>query len=211
MGILRDNGYWGDVVNRMEQLRPPLGDAMSKESAAQIRSIACEALNKLVNDPEFREDIEHVVALGMSATVVDNPDTPDFPRFLNAFMLLENKILADSNVNTAAARDLQNEIHRVAMNREQPKDRFDRLAEKIAFCAKLACDRTILEDPKKPPLLAVVWRAAKGVALIGMNMGTAGAAAVTLGPVGAAATGTVAGISASYGASLIHEAIKGRW
>jgi hypothetical protein len=211
MGILLDNKYWADVVNRLDQLTPKLGETITKDAAKQIRSIACEALTKLTTDPDFQKDLAHAIDLGMKATVIDDPTIPGFPKFLEEFMLQENKILGDSNVKTTAARDLQSEIHRTAMNKDQPKNRFDRLDAKIAFCAKLACDPTIPEDPKKLSLFAVALKAVKGVAVIGMDVGTAAAAAITLGPAGAAATGTVAGISAGYGAGMIVDAVKGRW
>jgi hypothetical protein len=211
MGILLDNKYWADVVNRLDQLMPKLGETITKDSAMQIRAIACEALTKLIQDPDFQKDLAHAIELGMKATVVDDPTVPSFPKFLEEFMLHENKILGDSGVKTTAARDLQNEIYRIAMDRDQPKNRFDRLDAKIAFCAKLACDPTIPEDPKKPSLFAVALKAVKGVAVIGMDVGTAAAAAVTLGPAGAAATGTVAGISASYGAAMVADAVKERF
>jgi hypothetical protein len=84
------------------------------------------------------------------------------------------------------------------------------LEPKITFCKKLACDSNAVEDPKKP-LWIVVWRAVKGVGLIGVDIGAITGAAVTLGLAGGAAAGSVAAISTGYGAALVQDAVKGRW
>lgn len=88
-------------------------------------------------------------------------------------MVLENKILTDAGVDSIASRDVEREIRALATQADAYS--LDRLHDKIMFLQRLACDPNAADDPKKP-LWQAVWRGLKGVGLIGIDAGTAGAA-----------------------------------
>jgi hypothetical protein len=208
MGKLLDTKFWADTLNELTSLNPPLGQPIKKADASRIKSIACKAFSAVVDDPMFHADITHAINLAKSAHVISAPKTKDFEKFLDDFMRLENKLLADAGVNSVASRALDQEIRRIAVSPDST--RFDRLEEKIVFCRELACDPKAAYDSKKPPW-EVALRAVEGLGVIGVDAAAAGGAAVTLGPFGVAAAGSVAAISGSYGAAIIADAIKGRW
>src|SRR5439155_27197800 len=202
MGMLLNTRFWADTLNQLATLQPALGQPINEKNGAQIRQIACTAFSTLLDDPQFPVDLAHAIDLAKSASRIDATKTPNFLAFLDSFMLLENKILADAGVNTVASRDLDRETRMIAKSADTK--RLEQLQGKITFLKKLACDSDAAADPKKPFWLAV-WRGIKGVGLIGLDVGTAAGSAVVLGPAGAAATGTVAGISAGYGAALVED------
>ena len=208
MGKLFDTKFWADTLNDVTSLKPPLGQPIKKADASRIKSIACKAFSTVLDDPMFHADIAHAISLAKSAHVINSPKTKDFEKFLDDFMRLENKLLADAGVNSVASRDLAQEIRRIAVSPDP--SRFDQLEQKIVFCRKLACDPKAAYDPKKP-IWQVALRAVEGLGLIGVDAGAAGGAAVILGPFGVAAAETVAAISGGYGAAIIAGAIKGRW
>ena len=207
MGILLDKRFWAGTLNQLASLQPGLGRPISKKNAARIREIACNAFSALLADPQFSVDLAKAVNLAKSGPPID-AKTPNFLEFLKSFMLLENKILDDAGVDTVASRDLEREIYVIAGVADSTD--LDRLKDKINFLQKLACDSNAAEDPKRPFWLAA-WRGVKGAGLIGIDLGTVAGTAVTLGPAGAAVSGTVAGTSIGFGAALVKDALKGRW
>lgn len=210
MGVLKDGQYWTGVLNQISALNPPIGHDISPANAAAIRQLACAAFTKLLDDPDFEQDLGDAIAAARDAAPALNATRhPNFDHFVDLFMVLEAKILRDAGLKAKAVGELDREL-RSAL-KEPESDRMEGLADKIRYCRKLACDPTIPEDDKKTPLWKVAVQAAKGVGVIGADVGAAAGAAVTLGPAGAAAVGTVAGISAGAGASMIQKAIKGRW
>ncbi len=208
MSRLADTEFWANSLNQIAPLTPALGNPINAGDAAKIRQIACRTLTLLLDDPEYPKDLANAVAQAKTATAIDATDTPQFVEFLDRFVLLESKILADARVDTVASRDLEREIRIVA--KAPDARRLEQLADKIAFLQRLACDPDAVDDPKRP-LWMTVWRGVKGVALIGIDVGSAAGATLVLGPGGAAAIGTVAGISAGYGAAFVSDALKGRW
>lgn len=210
MGVLKDAQYWTGILNEISALNPRIGQDISAANADAIRQLACRAFKKLLDDPDFEQDLgEAIAAARDAAPALASPRHPNFHHFVDLFMELEAKILRDAGLNKKAVGELDREL-RSALREPEP-DRLEGLADKIRYCRKLACDPTIPEDPKKTPLWKVAMQAVKGVGVIGADVGVAAGAAVTLGPAGAAAVGTVAGISAGAGASMIGKAIKGRW
>jgi hypothetical protein len=207
MGILLDNKFWACTLNQLASLQPKLGRPISKENAAQIREIACNAFSTLLADPQFSVDLAKAVDFAKSFPPIDTK-APNFQEFLKSFMLLENKILDDAGVDTVASRDLEREIRTVA-GFADTKD-LDRLKDKIIFLQKLACNSNAAEDPERPFWVAA-WRGVKGASLIGMDLGAVGGTAVTFGPAGAAVSGTIVSTSIGFGAALVNDALKGRW
>jgi hypothetical protein len=208
MGTLLNGDFWADSLNQLAKLQPELGQHINGKNAARIRQIACRALSTLLDDQQFSTDLANALDLAKTANVIDAAETANFGAFLDSFMLLENKILADAGVDTVASRDLEREIRKVAKSPDAA--RLEQLEAKITFCKKLACDSNAVDDPKKP-LWVVVWRAVKGVGLIGVDAGAIAGAAVTLGLAGGAAAGSVPAISTGYGFALLADAVKGRW
>jgi hypothetical protein len=208
MGVLRDPPYWAAIVNRLIVLQPALGEPITDAAGNEIRRISCDALSTLLADQQFLPDLAAATDLARSANSILATETPAFLAFVDSFMLLESKILADAGVNSIASRDLDRELRGIA--RTADPTRLDRLADKIAFLRKLACEPDGAADPKKPLWLAV-WRGVKGVAVLGIDLGTIGGTAVLLGPGGAAVAGGVIGTSITYGGGLVSDALKGRW
>jgi len=208
MGALLDTKLWADILNELASISPPLGQRINDADASQIKLIACKAFSIVLDDPTFHADMAHAINLARSADVIDAAKMKDFEKFLDDFMRLENKLFADAGVDSVASRDLEREIRRIAVSPNPT--RFDQLEQQIAFCKKLACDPNAGDDPKKP-IWEVALRAVEGLGLIGVDAGAAGGATVSLGPFGIAATATVAGISIGYGATLVTNAVKGRW
>lgn len=208
MGLLANSSYWAEALNQMAQLKPPLGQAISARDAAQIRSIACRVLSDLIGDKDFKQDLAAAIRLAEGAAPVDSYKAQGFQYFLDAFMVLESKILADANVDTIASRDLEREIRRVASDPDP--NRLHRLDEKIVFCRNLACDPSAVEDPARP-IWERAWVGVKGVGVLGIDLGVTGGSAVVLGVAAAAVVGSIAGMSCSYGAALVSDSVKGRW
>lgn len=208
MSKLADTELWSGALNQLALLTPAPGTLINKRNADRIREISCDALSLLLADPEFPGDLEKAIAQAKTTHGIDGAEMPNFVYFLNKFMRLENKLLADAGVNTVASRDLEREIHTIAT--VPYTERLDQLREKITFVKRLACDPNAVDDPKRP-LWRAVWRGVKGVGLIGLDVASAAGAAVILGPGGSAAFGTVIGISTGYGAALVDDAVKGRW
>ncbi len=210
MGLLTEVNYWRDALNQLSQFLPPIGQAVTQENAVSIRTLACTSLTNLINDAEFEADIAAVISKATEASsAIDAVHLASFRDFLEMFMALEVKLLRDAGVNSAAANDLDLELRLIA--KTPAKDRLERLADKVRYCASLACNAAMPESPDKIPLWKAALRGVQGVAVIGVDVGSSAGAACLLGPAGAAAVGTLAGISAGYGAALVHEAIKGRW
>jgi hypothetical protein len=208
MGVLSNSQYWAQNLNKMAGLVPPLGQAIPPKDAAEIRAIACSALSNLLADPEFRKDLAIATDLARSVDTMSASKASEFQPFLNRFMELESKILADAHIDTIASRDLEREI-RGSASHPSPVP-LDRLADMIAFCQSLACNAGAVDDPKRP-LWEVAWRGTKGVGLLGIDIGSTIGSAVVLGPGGAAAVGSVAAFSCGYGADILWDALKGRW
>lgn len=208
MGKLTDTEFWAGTLNEMAALAPPLGQAIEQRNAAKIREIACRALSALLDDPEFSQDLANAIAQAQAVPDLSTMEPSAFAAFLNRFMELENKLLKDAGVDTVASRDLEREIR--TLGKTSFAENLDRLSDKIEFLRRLACSPDAVDDPKNP-LWQVAWRGVKGVGVIGLDMGSAAGAAIVLTPAGGAAAGVVAGISASYGAALINEAVRGRW
>lgn len=208
MSKLTDTEFWALTLNELAALAPPRGHAIEERNAARIREIACRALSTLLDDPEFPQDLANAIAQAEAVPDISGMEQPAFTAFLDTFMALENKLLKDAGVDTVASRDLEREIR--TLGKTSFAESLDRLADKIEFLRRLACSPEIADDPKKP-LWQVVWRGVKGVGLIGLDVGSAAGAAIVLTPAGGAAAGVVAGISASYGAALIDNAVRGRW
>lgn len=211
MGLLRNAPYWSKVLNEMTELKPSLGQKMSPELAARIQKIACAALSALTRDKELSEDLEQ--ARELTGDVRYHPNVRGFEEFLQMFMLLESKILSDAGVNPVAANDLLLEVQMSARQKLDEKERFNRLDEKIGYCAKLACggvETEASDDPRKS-VWARVWRATAGVAQISADMGFSIGALVFLSPIGAVAASSIIGISTGYGADLVSDAIRDKW
>lgn len=208
MGLLRRPDFWAGPLNEMAGLMPPLGQTVSPAVAEKVRQIACKTLGLVVDDPDFEKDVDDVVSLAKSAHDVTAGTVPAYSRFLDAFIVLEHKILTDAGVNTVAVRDLEREIRGVASNPDPM--RLDRVKDKIRYCRRLACDREIADDPAKP-LWQSAWRGCKGVGVLGVDIGSGVAAAVTMGPAGAAAVAGVAALSCDYGLGILWSAMKQRW
>lgn len=208
MSKLTDAALWSDTLNQLALLTPAPGTLINKRNADRIREISCDALSLLLDDPEFPGDLEKAIAQAKTTHGIDGAEMPNFEDFLNKFMRLESKLLADAGVNTVASRDLEREIRTIAT--VPYIEHLGQLREKITFVKRLACDPNAVDDPKRP-LWRAVWRGIKGVGLIGLDAGSTGGAAVILGPAGAGVVGTVVGISVGLGTTLVHEAVKGRW
>src|SRR5262245_43920875 len=208
MGLLRRPDYWAGPLNEMAQLMPPLGETVPPAVAVRVRQIACKTLGLVVDDPEFKKDVADAVGLAKSAFGVTVGNAPDYSRFLDAFMVLEHKILTDAGVNTVAVRDLDREIRGVASGLDP--QRVDRVEDKIRYCRRLACDPGVADDPAKP-LWQAAWRGCKGAGVLGIDIGSGVAATVTMGPAGAAAVAGVAALSCDYGLGILMSAIKQRW
>src|SRR5215469_6608587 len=175
MGVLLDRHFWGKALSELADLAPRIGEKISTADAAKIRKIACTALSQLLDDPEFQADLKQVI--GKHGHHFATINERNYDEFLNAFMELEAKILADAGVSTVASRDLEREIRKVTRNPSY--GHFERLEKKIEFLWFSACEPHAADDQKKP-LWSAVWRGVKGVGLIGIDVGSAATAAVVL-------------------------------
>jgi len=228
MGLLREPTVWTSILNEMMRLSPGPGKEFGKDAAIEIRRMTCGALTKLTHDPELAAD----VAAARSRTaegVLDDPSVPNFGDFLDMFLLLEAKILHDRGLDRDAAFDVLHEVRMSTLAPRPSAANFDRLEDKIRYCATLACEGTEDGSPEKPPIWSSVWRATKGIAVLSANL-TAGAASVVILlpagaaiagaiavaggiflPIGASVVGSIAGTSLESGAKLITSAVRGRW
>lgn len=208
MGVLLDTKFWARTLNEMAVLKPKLGEPISKQDAAKIHGFACSTLSTLTSDPEFSSDLQKALSLAPSQSLLDARKEPNYMEFLERFMMLERKILADAGVDSVASRDLESELREAAMGDGQYRP--DQLEDMIRFLMKLACNPSAAEDPQKP-LWVALWRGIKGAATVGIDAGAAAGGTVALGPAGAAAAVTLAGASVGYGAVLVRDALRGRW
>lgn len=209
MGILFDASYWADILNRT--YNATFSSASAEEQMATVRAIGCEAFTRLIEDPEFAHDLSRAADLAAASDLEAYADTAEFNDFLNVFLSIEGKLFSGAGAEEKPRTAALMELGAIAQARVRG-DPFDRFDDKVRFCRDLFCSEEP-EDSREPQRSPwqIARRAITGVATIAVDCGTAAAAAVTLGPAGAAAGGTVAGISAGYGAQLVSDALRKRW
>jgi hypothetical protein len=204
MPVLLNGQFWAGALNEMIALQPGRGQAISRKNAARIREIGCLTLTILLNDPEFDSDLARARALVGQFSPI-NARAPNYAQFIDEFMRVENRILADEGVDTVASRHLEQEIlgiapRAVASNADDFKDR-------IVFLRKLACEGPA--DPARP-LWKRVLRGVCGVGIAGIDA-SAVAVATPLATIAIASIGTAAVFSGGVGYNLLVDALKGRW
>lgn len=206
MGLLLDSAHWAQMLNGLQKHKPRLGQTISETDAFAINAIICEALSRVLADPEFKSDLQGLIAKAKPFEKLSQQSIPQFVEFMNLVMAMEDKILRDAKVSNAASRDLQAELRHAAFQSDQQV--LNGLEDRIRFCAKLACSPHEV-DPNNP-IWKRVLRGAQGVSAMAFNGGGLAASIGSFGPVGGAA-GPFAGLSIKLGADLLGDAFKGKW
>jgi hypothetical protein len=219
MGLLTNQSYWADAANQIRKHRPVPKAPMADKDVLEILKIACRSLSDLVKDKDFKADLDAAIALARHSEQKGIKALPEFGGFVDEFIMAEKSVLMQAGVDMDSTEEILRYVAEMAKIQDRDKEHLDRLDEKIAFCASLACKRhdELERLHTLRPIHEDLKRAVYGVALIGIDAGAAGAAgvlfpaAVAAYPIIAGAAKATLGVSIKYGAKACWDCLKGRW
>ena len=191
---------------------------MPEKEVLEILKIACLSLSDLVKDEDFHADLQAAISLAKDGEKTIQA-LPPFGGFVDEFIRAESNVLLQAGVDMDTTEEILRNVSELARISDDDNDYFDRLAEKITFCAGLACKgHDDLENLSMlRPLHEDLKKAVYGVTLIGIDLGAPAAVgilvpgAVAAYPFIAAAVPRIFGASISYGAKAVWHCVKGRW
>lgn len=218
MGLLTNQSYWADAANQIRHHRPIPTEPMAEKEVLEILRIACLSLSDLVKDKDFHTDLDAAIALARDAEETIKA-LPEFGGFVDEFIRAERNVLRQAGVDMDTTEEMLRYVSELAKIPDNDNEHLDRLADKITFCASLACRGH--DDLKQLSLLRPInedlKKAVYGVGLIGIDAGAPAAAGILFpGAVATyafipAALKTMLGASISYGAKAVWQCVKGRW
>lgn len=198
MGLLKEPKFWGNLVNEFFNLEPVPVDKLKSQQAEKVLGLVCKALTKLLNDPDFKKDIEFAHKNGGSLDSLD--------QFLRNSAKVEEDIFIKSGVNRKAAKRM---IDSLGQLEELDLDAkvFKNLEGNIGLLCKIACNgyTELMDQEDRKKLIKDVVLGFIGVATMGADV-AAIAASHGVPPIVNAAKGSI-----TIGAAAIAKALFGRW
>ncbi len=206
MGLLRESEYWSARANELFAQRSRPGIPMSVRDAEKILNIACKAFTDLIHDPEFENDIQLAIEVGIKARE-SVESAGDFRRFVEEFKRAEHEILLKSGVDDLAAAELLSEIEDLGDIIRDPRKNFEFLPQKLEFCQKLACknagdvETNRQNNEIRTSRVKDTKKALTGTVIIAVDIGVSAATLPAL----------YAGVSVGVGVAFVHDALKNRF